>query len=231
MVVGDTSRPKLSYRRSIISYRNMSGRLASCSNNASRIRGVIFASRPTRFGGLVVVTNRRSLDRILRTARSLHSTVSAIASLGNSRSIMAWICSRWEGASCGAIGCYYAAVFGLVGRKLSTSQSRAGGVLLVRPQLRLKKRAIQPRDGQMVTGCSRWAANVQPQIRHLHSKTIIASRRSTTASCRKCPLRHSAPRTTVSRWRRTMGRSTPNSTCLRNDRKHHRHRSRLFPSD
>ena len=106
MVVGDTSRPKLSYRKSIISHQNMSGHLASCSNNASRIRGIILASQPTRFAGLVVVPNRRSLDRILRIAHSLHSTVSAIALLGNSRSIIAWICSRWDGTSCGAIGCY-----------------------------------------------------------------------------------------------------------------------------
>ena len=50
---------------------------------------MIFRSRPTRFGGLVVVPYRSSLDRILRTARSLQPTVSAISLWGNSRSSMA----------------------------------------------------------------------------------------------------------------------------------------------
>jgi hypothetical protein len=89
IVVKDTSTPNPSLRKRIISSRNMSGLFASCSNKASRISGVIFRSRPTRFEGLVVVPYRWSLARILRTARTLQPMVPAISLLDNSRSIMA----------------------------------------------------------------------------------------------------------------------------------------------
>lgn len=103
MVERDTSSSNSSRRKVTISLRSVVGCSVSLSSKASRLYGVTFLQRPTRFGGDFVDSKSRYLALALRTVRGSHGMAWAICLVGSSRWIMAFIVSWSASDSRGAI--------------------------------------------------------------------------------------------------------------------------------